>query len=89
MAAAADEARAAGVPVSTIAFGTGVSIIEIEGHYVPANIDKETLKELAMTTGGRFYEAESTGELKDVYADIGSSWALRPCTRRSLFLSSS
>lgn len=73
VAAAADEARAAGVPVSTIAFGTGVSIIEIEGHYVPANIDKETLKELAMTTGGRFYEAESTGELKDVYADIGSS----------------
>ena len=71
--AAADEAREAGVPVSTIAFGTGVSIIEIEGHYVPANIDKETLEELATTTGGRFYEAESTGELKDVYSDIGSS----------------
>ncbi|MEY9212757.1 VWA domain-containing protein [Thermobifida halotolerans] len=71
--AAAAEAAAAGVPVSTIAFGTGVSIIEIEGHYVPANIDKATLEELAATTGGHFYEAESTGELRDVYSDIGSS----------------
>lgn len=73
VSAAATEATAASVPVSTIAFGTGASIIEIDGQYVPANIDKATLERLATTTGGHFYEAESTGELKDVYTDIGSS----------------
>ncbi|TDQ50709.1 VWA domain-containing protein [Actinorugispora endophytica] len=73
VSAAATQAGDTGVPVSTIAFGTGASIIEIDGQYVPANIDKATLERLAETTGGHFYEAESTGELKDVYADIGSS----------------
>lgn len=70
---AATQANDASVPVSTIAFGTGASIIEIDGQYVPANIDKATLERLAQSTNGHFYEAESTGELKDVYADIGSS----------------
>lgn len=73
VSAAATQASDSGIPVSTIAFGTGASIIEIDGQYVPANIDKATLERLAHTTNGHFYEAESTGELKDVYADIGSS----------------
>ncbi|NKZ01319.1 VWA domain-containing protein [Nocardiopsis alborubida] len=61
------------VPVSTIAFGTGAAMIEIDGYQVPADIDKEALRGLASDTGGHFYEAESETELDDVYEDIGSS----------------
>ncbi|WP_047871651.1 VWA domain-containing protein [Nocardiopsis sp. RV163] len=61
------------VPVSTIAFGTGAAMIEIDGYQVPADIDKEALRGLASDTGGHFYEAESETELNEVYEDIGSS----------------
>ncbi|GAB3712765.1 VWA domain-containing protein [Nocardiopsis oceani] len=61
------------VPVSTIAFGTGAAMIEIDGYQVPADIDKEALNGLAEDTGGNFYEAESDTELDEVYNDIGSS----------------
>ncbi|GHD29069.1 VWA domain-containing protein [Nocardiopsis kunsanensis] len=61
------------VPVSTIAFGSGAAMIEIDGYQVPADIDKEALQGLADDTGGHFYEAESEKELDQVYEDIGSS----------------
>lgn len=61
------------VPVSTIAFGTGAAMIEIDGYQVPADIDKDALRGLASETGGHFYEAESENELDEVYEDIGSS----------------
>ncbi|WP_285733713.1 VWA domain-containing protein [Nocardiopsis sp. ATB16-24] len=61
------------VPVSTIAFGSGAAMIEIDGYQVPADIDKEALRGLAQDTGGHFYEAESESELDGVYEDIGSS----------------
>ncbi|MBB4931978.1 Ca-activated chloride channel family protein [Lipingzhangella halophila] len=70
---AATEAADAGVPVSTIAFGAGAALIEINGQYVEADIDKDALERLAGTTGGNFYEAESEAELTEVYEDIGSS----------------
>ncbi|WP_116246707.1 VWA domain-containing protein [Nocardiopsis sp. FIRDI 009] len=69
-AAAAAEAE---VPVSTIAFGSGAAMIEIDGYQVPADIDREALMELAQDTEGHYYEAESETELNDVYEDIGSS----------------
>jgi Ca-activated chloride channel family protein len=68
-AAAAEEE----VPVSTIAFGSGAAMIEIDGYQVPADIDKDALRGLAQDTGGHFYEAESETELNEVYEDIGSS----------------
>jgi Ca-activated chloride channel family protein len=71
--AAGRAAEDAQVPVSTIAFGTGSAIIEINGEPVEADIDKEALERLADSTRGHFYEAESEQELSDVYDDIGSS----------------
>ncbi|MFJ9553652.1 VWA domain-containing protein [Nocardiopsis sp. NPDC101807] len=61
------------VPVSTIAFGTGAAMIEIDGYQVPADIDKDALRGLAQDTEGHFYEAESETELDEVYENIGSS----------------
>ncbi|MFD0775461.1 VWA domain-containing protein [Streptomonospora algeriensis] len=73
IAAASGAALDLGVPVSTIAFGTGAAIIEINGEPVEADIDKGALEQLAADTSGHFYEAQSEAELSDVYDDIGSS----------------
>lgn len=72
-AAAALAAVAAGVPVSTIAYGTESGVIDSGGYPIPVPVDAATLAELAGTTGGTAYSAQSSDELQDVYRDIGSS----------------
>ena len=65
-------ARAAGVPVSTIAFGTQTGVVEVEGQLIPVPVDREALAQLAADTGGSSYVAESGDALSAVYDDIGS-----------------
>jgi Ca-activated chloride channel family protein len=65
-----------GIPVSTISFGTDNGTIEVPnepGVQVPVPVDREALQKIAETTKGKFFNAESQGELKDVYQDIGTS----------------
>ena len=69
---AIDAARAAGVPVSTIAFGTDYGTLDIDGEQVPVPVDRASLQELAEETGGSYSEAASAEELEQVYADLGS-----------------
>lgn len=63
-------AQDAGVPVSTIAFGEGDATIEINGETVPVSVDPAALQAIAEGTGGRFFRAASTDELRAVYEDI-------------------
>jgi Ca-activated chloride channel family protein len=79
-AEAAVAATEAGVPVSTIAYGTASGVIENQGRTIPVPVDEETLAELADTTGGQAYTAASGDELTAVYEDIGSSigWCTEP-----------
>ena len=69
---AIDAARAAGVPVSTIAFGTDYGTLDLDGETVPVPVDRATLEEIADETGGSYSEAASASELEQVYADLGS-----------------
>ena len=70
---AASAASAAGVPVSTIAYGTPNGTVTIEGRSIPVPADTESLRGLADTTSGSFYSAESDEQLRDVYSDLQSS----------------
>ena len=70
---AALAATAAGVPVSTIAYGTADGVLDSGGYEVPVPVDARTLAELSEATGGTAYSAASSDELQDVYRDIGSS----------------
>jgi Ca-activated chloride channel homolog len=74
---AAQAAVQAGVPVSTVAFGTDSGMVDIGGQLQPVPVDRTALAELAQNTGGFFYEAASEDELKRVYRDMGSSLGMR------------
>ncbi|WP_336697915.1 VWA domain-containing protein [Curtobacterium sp. USHLN213] len=78
--AAAQAAREAGLPVSTIAYGTADGVADLWGGQQAVPVDETTLRQLADDTDGRFYRAESTDELRNVYQDIGSSigWHVEP-----------
>ena len=69
---AIDAARAAGVPVSTIAFGTDYGTLDLDGEIVPVPVDRAALEKIADETGGSYSEAVSAAELEQVYADLGS-----------------
>jgi Ca-activated chloride channel family protein len=69
-AAAAEEA---GVPVSTIAYGTPEGRITVDGEEVPVPVDAASLRRLAEDTGGKAYTAATGDQLRAVYDDIGGS----------------
>ena len=70
---AVEAATAAGVPVTTIAFGTDAGTIEYEGESLPVPVNQEDLAAVAEATGGSTFEAATGEELRGVYEDIGSS----------------
>ncbi|MFF5262960.1 VWA domain-containing protein [Actinomadura viridis] len=74
---AAERATRARIPVSTIAYGTPDGVFYQNGVAVPVPVDGPALERLAQSTGGRFYEAASGTELRQVYQDIGSSVGYR------------
>jgi Ca-activated chloride channel family protein len=72
-----DEAKEAGVPIYSIAFGTPEGTVEITNDFgvtqtyaVPP--DPETLRQVAEETGGKFFEAPTEEDLEAVYQEIGS-----------------
>ena len=70
---AADAARAEGVPVHTIAFGTdrGSIVDPTTGAEVSVPVNRAALAELADATGGDVLRAETADELRAVYEDLG------------------
>jgi Ca-activated chloride channel family protein len=72
---AAEAALARNIPVSTIAFGTenGSILVPGEDRRIDVPVDKEALEAIADSTKGSFFTAATGDQLKEVYADIGSS----------------
>ena len=69
---AAAEAKAAKVPVYTIAYGTENGYVDLDGKREPVPVDHEAMRQLADVTGGRYFAAATAEELKTVYQNIGS-----------------
>lgn len=65
-------AKAAGVPVSTIAFGTAHASVQSAGQTVDVPVDSSALEVIAKGTGGKFFQAASADQLRTIYADINA-----------------
>jgi Ca-activated chloride channel family protein len=78
---AIDAAVAAGVPVSTIAFGTGNASVVSQGQTVDVAVDDTALRAIAEGTGGTFFDAASTAELAQVYDQIDADVTVVPTDR--------
>ena len=73
---AAAQAKAEGVKVYTVAFGTPNGVISTGGQFgqlYPVPPDPTTLKAVASATGGQFFTAADTDTLRHVYDNIGKS----------------
>jgi Ca-activated chloride channel homolog len=94
----AQRAKAAGIPVYTVALGTPNGVLDLGGsgfgfgggggggggfgggfggpRRVPP--DPDTLRAIAETTGGQFFEAKSSKSLNKAYAKLGSKLGRKP-----------
>jgi Ca-activated chloride channel family protein len=78
---AAEAAAAIGVKVYTVGAGTrGLAPYPVQDMFgnkvfrpMPVDIDEDTLKKIASTTGGRYFRATDTKSLGDIYAEIDRS----------------
>lgn len=75
---AAEAAKALKIKVYTIAVGTkGLSPYPMKDYYgrtvyrnIPIEIDEESLRRIAETTGGKYYLATDTEKLRNIYDEI-------------------
>ncbi|MEA2291321.1 MAG: Ca-activated chloride channel [Solirubrobacteraceae bacterium] len=88
--AVAQQARAAGVKVYTIALGTPEGEVEVRDPFgftqrIRVPPDTATLKEVARISGGRFFSAADSGRLESIYANLGTRLSSRPEQREVTF----
>ena len=69
---AAAEARAAKVPIYTIAYGTENGYVDLDGKREPVPVDHELMQEIAELSGGKYFSAATPDQLRTVYDNIGS-----------------
>ena len=74
---AAELAVEFGIPVFAVALGTPdgtVRIVDINGTVETVSVppDRETLRLIAERTGGRYFDAPTADDLREVYQEIGS-----------------
>lgn len=67
---AARAAKAEGVKISTISFGTPYGTVVFNGATLPVPVDDQTLRQICEITGGQAFHADSLDSLKAVYATL-------------------
>jgi Ca-activated chloride channel homolog len=77
----ADAAARREIPIYTVALGTDAGTIEVETpkgtRLRPVPPDRDTLRQLAEVSGGRYFEASDRPELSEVYERLGSEVGTR------------
>lgn len=78
---AAAAAVEAGVPISTIAFGTANASVVSQGITVDVGVDRTSLQAIADATGGTLLTAANASELAASYAEIDAQLQTEPVDR--------
>jgi Ca-activated chloride channel family protein len=74
---AAQAAATAHVPITTIAYGTDTGQVTVRGRTIDVPVDSEALRQIASATGGRFFQAASASQLRQVYDTIRTGVSFR------------
>jgi Ca-activated chloride channel homolog len=68
-----------GVRIYTVGIGSAAgTTVHINGFNLHTQLDEETLKGIAQTTGGAYYNAESTDELIKIYDNLNPQLVIKP-----------
>ncbi|BAX91280.1 VWA domain-containing protein [Mycobacterium shigaense] len=67
---AARAAKAEGVQISTISFGTPDGTVVYQGATIPVPVDDQTLQEICKITDGQAFHADSLESLNNVYSTL-------------------
>ncbi len=73
----ANDAKARGVPIFTVALGTQTGVVDVTDNVgrtrrIQVPPDEETLMEIAKITEAKFFSAPSAEDLDSIYSDLGS-----------------
>ncbi len=71
--AAARDAKALGIPIYTIAYGTRDGCVESGGRCEPVPVDHYEMEQIARISGGKKFSAGTSAELKQVYESIANT----------------
>jgi Ca-activated chloride channel family protein len=66
-------AKAASVPVNTIAFGTPEGTVTVQGERHPVPADPQAMAQIATDTGGETFDAETADQLTETYSKIAKT----------------
>ena len=82
----ARQASELGIPIFAIALGTPTGEVEVRDQFggvqrIQVPPDTETLREIARTTGGRYFAAPDAARLESIYANLGTRLSSRPVER--------
>ncbi|MFY9615166.1 MAG: VWA domain-containing protein [Candidatus Dormiibacterota bacterium] len=72
----AQQSKAIGIPIQTIGVGSRDPSVTVHGQPV-GGVDEQALNQIASTTGGKYYFAEESGKLSEIYSSLGSQFAWR------------
>ena len=73
----ADRAKKLKVPIYTIALGTQSGTLDRGGRSIPVPPDNVTLRDVAETTGARFFAAPSAARLETIFENLGTRFSTR------------
>jgi Ca-activated chloride channel family protein len=85
----AERAKELGIPVYTIALGTDSGVVEFgfggERRTIPVPPDRQTLRAIAESTNGKYFDAPSAEALTAAYAELGSLLSGEPGEMEATF----
>ena len=70
-------AKAAGIIIDTVGIGTRNGAVQVHGQDI-GGVDEAALGAIASATGGKYFFAEQSGQLSQIYASLGTEFGYRP-----------
>jgi Ca-activated chloride channel homolog len=87
----AQTAKRLGIRINTVALGTPTGTVQVQDNLgftqtIQVPPDRPTLRQIASTTGGRFFSAPDASKLQRIYKDLGSRVKAKPVKKEVAYV---